>query len=132
MVQVIYGEPHGNYAGPRVAGAGPTALMHIHAVERHIHGNSVKVHVYGEIKIASHQYVYAKELKLNTLEMLQLTPEKNVNDTHGYIANKFIYHKGELDNYASIDVYDDAGEDQTPGVGPVDGSIWLDFEALGE
>jgi hypothetical protein len=132
MVQVIYGAAHGGSAGPESEGTGPTTLIHIHSVQRHVHGNSIKIEVEGEMKIASHQYVYARELKLGTLQVLLLTPELNRNDTHGYMAQKFIYHKGELDNYASIDVYDDAAEDQTPGVGPVDGSIWLDFIAKGE
>jgi len=48
------------------------------------------------------------------------------------MAMKAIWHKGEYDNYASIDIYDDAGEFQSPDVGRVDGSIWLNYEALGE
>jgi len=46
---------------------------------------------------------------------------------------KWIYNKGEYDNYASIDVFDHAGNEITAGsaYAPEDGSIWLDFEALG-
>jgi len=104
----------------------------VHSVQRHVHGNGIKITIHGEMKTASGQYVYARELKLNTLQVLNLTPELNLNNTHGYMAQKFIYHKGELDNYASIDVYSDAGTWQGPGTGPVDGSIWLDFVAIGE
>lgn len=134
MVQVIIPpEVHGGSAGPvNYGGTGPTPLIHIHSVQRHEHGNGIKVVVYGEMKIAAGMYVYARELKLNTLQVMLLTPELNRNNGLGYMAQKFIYHKGELDNYASIDVYDDASNWQSPGVGPVDGSIWLDFEAIGE
>jgi hypothetical protein len=132
MVQVIYGQAHGGSAGAASDGTGPTSLIHIHSVERHVHGNGVTIHIYGEMKIAAGQYVYARELKLNTLQVLNLTPEIRTNDTHGYMAQKYIYHKGEYDNYASIGVYNDAGTWQSPGNGPIDGSIWLDFEASGE
>ena len=132
MVQVIIPTPHGGSAGPAASGTGAPPLIHVHAVERHIHGNGIAIHIYGEMKLASGTYVYARELKLNTLQVLLLTPELNRDNGLGYMAQKFIYHKGEYDNYASIDVYDDASAEQTPGTGPVDGSIWLDFEALGE
>ncbi|MBU1082510.1 MAG: hypothetical protein KKB59_18635 [Spirochaetes bacterium] len=133
MVEVIHGEIHGGSAGPEsYGGTGPSTLIHIHTIRRNVHGNGIYIVVEGEMKIAAGQYVYARELKLNTLQVLVLTPELNRNTTHGYMAQKFIYHKGELDNYASIDVYDDAGTWESPGVGPVDGSIWLDFIAKGE
>ena len=48
------------------------------------------------------------------------------------MAQKFVYHKGEYNNYASIDIYDDASTAQAAGTGPVDGSVWLDFIAKGE
>jgi hypothetical protein len=132
MVQVIKPNAHGGAAGPQDEGTGPTVLIHIHAIERHVHGNSINIKSYGEIKTAAGQYVMARELGLNTLQVLVLTPELNLNNTQGYMAQKFIYHKGELDNYASIDVYSDDGTFQAPGSGPVDGSIWLDYIALGE
>ena len=134
MVQVVIPpDVHGGYAGPvSTGGTGPKPLIHIHSVQRHIHGNGIKVTVYGEMKIASGMYVYARELKLNTLQVMLLTPELNLNNGLGYMAQKFIYHKGELDNYASISIFDDASAEQSPGTGPVDGSIWLDFVAIGE
>jgi len=109
-----------------------TPQIHVHHVERYIHGNGVCIKSYGEIKIAAGEYVWAWELKMNTLQELQLTAEVGRNDGHGYIPQKSIWHKGEYDNYASIDVFDDAAEFQGPGTGPVDGSIWLNYEALGE
>jgi len=133
MVQVINGCAHGGSAGPAsTGGTGPTSLIHIHNIRREVHGNGIVLKAYGEMKIGAGQYVYARELKLNTLQVLLLTPELNVNNTQGYMAQKFIYHKGEYDNYASIDVYADDGTWQSGGNGPVDGSIWLDFEAIGE
>jgi hypothetical protein len=133
MVQVMYAGPYGGSAGPNESsGTGPTTLVHIHSIERHVAGNGIKLVVYGEMKIAAGQYVYAKDLKLGTVQQILLTPELNLNNTRGYMAQKYIYHKGELGNYASIDVYSDAGTWQSPGTGPVDGSIWLDFEAIGE
>jgi hypothetical protein len=133
MVQQMITDVHGGSAGPvSYDGTGPTSLIHIHSVQRHIHGNGIKLTVFGEMKIAAGQYIYARELKLDTLQVLNLTPELNLNNTIGYMAQKYIYHKGELDNYASIDVYADDGTWQSPGTGPVDGSIWLDFVAIGE
>jgi len=134
MVEVIIpNEVHGGSAGPvNYGGTGPKPLIHIHNIKRVVHGNGIAIMVQGEIKIAAGMYVYARDLKLNTLQQLNLTPELNLNNTVGYMAQKFIYHKGELDNYASIDIYSDDGTWQGPGTGPVDGSIWLDFTAIGE
>ena len=130
MVEVIVGRvrtiPYPadtQYTGP---------LVHIHHIERVVHGNSIALKVFGEMKIAAGEYVYARELKLNTLQVLVLTPEVPLNNGLGYMAQKYVYHKGEYDNYASIDVYDDASAWQNPGTGPTDGSIWLNFIALGE
>ena len=106
-------------------------LIHIHYIERVVHGTGIAVKVYGEMKVAAGELVYARELKLNTLEVLLLTP--NVSYTgHGYMAHAYIHNKGEYDNYASIDVFDDTGTWLSPGTGPTDGSIWLNFIALGE
>ena len=130
MVQVIEGRrrtvphPSGTYhTGP---------LIHIHHVERNVFGNGIAIHVYGEMRIAAGEYFYAREMKLNTIQVLNLTPEIPGRGTLGYMAQKYIYHKGEYDNYGSIDIYDDASTWQSPGTGPSDGSVWLDFEALGE
>jgi hypothetical protein len=117
-------------------------LIHIHFVERAIHGNGIAIKVYGEMKIAAKEIVYARELKLNTLQVLVLTPETGVH--YPFHAQKYIYHKGELDNYASVDIFawDNyyemlAGENRgqsgsAPSHLPSDGSLWLDFIALGE
>jgi len=124
MVEVIItrGSDHTDYGGGN-------PLIHIYAIERHVHGNGVFGTVYGEMKIASGERVWAHELKANSIEVLNLTPEISAPDAHGYMAQKYIYHKGEYNNYASIDIYDDAAEAQTSGVGRTDGSIWLDFVA---
>lgn len=110
------------------------SVIHIHYIERHVHGNGIGIKVYGEMLVQNNQLVYARELKLNTLEELQLTP---MGSDAPYVADKYILNKEQYDNYASIHVYK-----QVDGVlQPVDyrypgpepgGSIWLDFEALGE
>ena len=127
MVEVIIskGADHLNYGGG-------TPLIHIHSIRREVFGNEIAITVMGEMKIAAGERVWAKELKLKTLQVLNLTPEIFPPDAHGYMAQKNIYNKGEFGNYASIDVYDDAGEWQSSGVGRTDGSVWLDFTALGE
>ena len=111
---------------------GGRPLIHIYGIERHVHGNGVYGKVYGEMKIAAGERVWAHELKANSIEVLTLTPELDRNDGHGYMAQKYINHKGEYNNYASIDIYDDAGEFQSSSVGRIDGSIWLDFIAKTE
>jgi len=127
MVEVIYTshDDHANYGGGQ-------PLIHIHHIERSVFGNGIVVKVFGEMKIAAGERVWAKELKLKTIQTLNLTPEITTNAGKAYIANKYIYHKGEYGNYASIDIYDDASSFQAAGDGPNDGSVWLDFIALGE
>jgi hypothetical protein len=109
-------------------------LIHIHYIERTVQGTGIAIKVYGEMKVGAGEVVYARELKLNTLEVLNLTPEYG-KQTSGYTVGKWIYNKGEYDNYASIDVWDTAGHRIIPGstyAPEADGSIWLSFEALGE
>ena len=116
-------------------------LVHIHDVERHVHGNSIVVKVWGQMKIAAKERIYARELKMNTLQILMLT----VDDIqYPLVPVKWIYHKGEYDNYASIDILGPrnayqfpAGADARQDIAaieelPYDGSIWLNFMALGE
>ena len=137
MVTVIQrpGTEHTDYGGGQ-------PLIHIHLVERTIHGNHVAVKIWGEMKIAAKEVVFARELKLKTLQVLLLTPEAGWHAPTTVAKN--IYHKGELDNYASIDILavDTNGYEYTAGtrVGgitiptslPYDGSLWLNFMALGE
>jgi hypothetical protein len=106
--------------------------IQVHYDYRDVFGSGIAVRVYGEMKIAAGQLVYAKELGLKSIQVLVLTPEVASQTVHGYMVQKYINHKGEYDNYASIGIYDDAAAWQGPGTGPVDGSIWLDFIALGE
>jgi hypothetical protein len=127
MVQVII-----TNSADHLLWGGGRPLVHIHTIERHVHGNSVCIHLYGEMKIAAGERVWARELGLKTLQVLLLTPEINLNNGIGYMAQKYISFKGRFNNFASIDIYDDASNWQSPGTGPVDGSLWLDFEALGE
>lgn len=114
--------------GPHVWGP----LIHIHKVDRSVHGNGVDIKIYGEMQIGAGEYVYARELKLNTLEVLMLTPMPPAWNGLGYMAQHRITTKGAYDNYASIDVFDHNGVWQCPPVGPEGGSIWLNFIAEGE
>jgi len=133
MVQVNIGtRPPGDYWWQKATG---TPEVHVHFIERNVFGNGIGIRVYGEIKIQAGEIVYARELKLNCLQVLVLTPEyKRQNTDIGFEVSKWIYHKSEYDNWASIDVYDDAHVWQNAGRGslPSEGSIWLDFVALGE
>ena len=116
-------------------------LIHIHDVERHVYGNGIVVKVWGQMKIAAKEVVFARELKLNTLQVLYL--QVHTGHHWPWTANEWVYHKGEFDNYASIDILSpqtayqwdsDSRNDPTvvPSVLPADGSIWLNFMALGE
>ena len=108
-------------------------LIRIHYIDRTVQGTGIAVKVYGEMKIASKETVYARELKLNTIKTLQLTPHTGVQG-RGFMAQKWIYNPGEYDNYASVTIFDMNGNEITAGsaYAPEDGSIWLDFIALGE
>lgn len=136
MVEVTTSEradAHRPAAGYEALSTGQgTPQVHVHYVHRDIFGNGIAIRSYGEIKIAAGEYVWAKELLMNTLQVLVLTPEIGTNNALGYMAQKAIWHKSEYDNYASIDIYDHNGVFQSPSVGRVDGSIWLNFIALGE
>ena len=120
--------------GPRVE---------IHAIERTVHGNGTFVKVYGELKIAAKEVVYAREMKLNSIEVLVLTPLTGAHFL--FHVQKWIYSKGTYDNYASIDIFVPTGTVNEmmasgrgqvnlgpPAVLPEDGSIWLDFIAMGD
>lgn len=130
MVQRVHvwrGSDYGAVANSRFS-----PYIEIHKVERDVHGNGIDIKIWGEMKIAAGEYVYARELKLNTVQVLLLTPELCKPNTLGYMAQKCIYNKGTYDNYASVDIYDHNGVLQLPGTGPTDGSIWLNFVAEGE
>ena len=126
MVEVIItrGSDH---TGASQGGGNP--LIHIYGVERNVTGSGVYGIVYGNMKIAAGERVWAHELKGNSIETLVLTPELNLNNGLGYMAQKYISQPGAYNNYASIDIYDDASVWENAGTGPVDGSIWLDFVA---
>jgi len=139
MVEVIRTSSYDRSAFPAEARGAP--LIHIHLVERHVHGNAIAIKVWGEMKIAAKEIVFARELKLNTVQVLLLTVETGIH--YPFVAQKWIYHKGEYDNYASIDILGpdtsyqyEAGTSHAaaarPSTLPHDGSIWLNFMALGE
>jgi len=132
MVQVIQRpRPSGDYWWNSAATGTPK--IHIHRVDKNLFGNGVGVRVVGEMLIASGELVYARELKLHSLQTLQLTPEYSRQPTvQVYTPVKWIYHKGELDNWASIDVYEATDGWEAAGNLPSDGSIWLDFVADGD
>ena len=133
MVQVIITKDH-RVSGDLGYGLDLPAfpLIHIHHVERSVFGNGIAIHIYGEMRIAAMEVVYARELMLNTIQTLNLTAETGVHD-QSFNVTKYIHHKGEYDNYASIDIFDIVdNSQQIAGQGPDQGSVWLDFEALGE
>lgn len=106
-------------------------IIHIHSEIRHIHGNEVSVTIKGDMRIASKEVVYARDLKLNTIQTMNLTVETGAHT--GYNPQKWTYHKGEYDNYASVDIIDVSdGTEVLAGDGPDEGSVWVDFEVLGE
>lgn len=134
MVQVIQRPRPDNKANYWWQQPTGTPKIHIHGVQRNVFGNGIGVRVVGEMLIASGEIVYARELKLNSLQTLQLTPEYSrvAAGWQAYTPVKWIYHKGELDNWASIDVYEATDGWEAPGSLPSDGSIWLDFIADGD
>lgn len=106
----------------------------IHSVERHVHGNGIKLLVFGELLIAAKERIYAYEMKLNTLKVLVMTPLVPPSTGLHLAVSKWIYNKGQYDNYASIDIYNMDGTEETASRGtlPYNGSLWLDFIAQGE
>jgi len=127
-MQIIYTRDYRTADEIRLWG---TPVVHIHSIHRDVHGNGIFIRVYGEMKIAGQERIFARELKLNTLETLDLTTHHG--GKAGYLPYKWIHNKGEFDNYASIHVWETANNSEMdPGEGPEDGSIWLDFIATGE
>jgi hypothetical protein len=124
VIQTLYSDHAGHGGG--------APLIHIHYIEQLVKGNGCAVRVHGEMQIAAGERVWAREMGMKTLQVLNLTPEIPLNNGLGYMAQKYIHHKGDLNNYASIDIYDDASTWQSAGTGPSEGSVWLDFVALGE
>jgi len=112
--------------------------LEIQVQERFVRGESVHVKVYGEMKIGAKEVIYARDLGLKTLQLLILQPEHGTHNP--YTTGVWIYRKGELDNYASVDIFSmDGYEMYSSRVSvsaattlPYDGSLWLGFIALGE
>lgn len=125
----------------RVGALWSRARIEIQVQERVVAGEHVFVRVYGEMKIGAKETIYARDLGLRTIQLLMLQPEHRTD--HSYTTAAWIYHKGELDNYASIDIFsmDNSYEMKSSGRSgslsaattlPYDGSLWLGFIALGE
>lgn len=138
MVKVIYTadvrtSTEGGYGVP---------VIEIHHIERHVHGNGIAIKVWGEMKIAAKERVFARELGLNTLQVLLLTTETGAHAL--FHPQKYVYNKGQNDNYASIDILGPSAApyeytanarvqaQEVPSTLPDDGSVWLNFMALGE
>ena len=125
---------------PKVTKRADGPRFEIQVQERVVAGEHVFVRVYGEMKIGAKERVYARDLGLRTIQLLMLQPEHGTHNA--YTTGVWIYRKGELDNYASVDIFSmDSYEMLSSGrVGslsaatslPYDGSLWLGFIALGE
>lgn len=107
--------------------------VEIHYIERTVHGNGIAVKVWGELLIKSQESVLARDLELQTIQVLILTPltGKYTIDPHSGERDtipwptKYIWEKGRPDNWATVYLWDDTSTEHT-------GSVWLDFHALGE
>jgi len=124
---------------PKVTKLDRGPRLEIQVQERVVAGEHVFVRVYGEMKIGAKERIYARDLGLRTLQLLMLQPEHGTHNP--YTTGVWIYRKGELDNYASIDIFSMAGFEMYLNARvtvsaattlPYDGSLWLGFIALGE
>ena len=125
---------------PKVTKLARGPRLEIQVQERHVEGAGVYVKVYGEMKIGAKERVYARDLGLKTIQLLMLQPEHGTHNA--YTTGVWIYRKGELDNYASIDIFSMASNEMLSAAAvtglsaatslPYDGSLWLGFIALGE
>lgn len=84
--------------------------------------------VWAEIEVGSPALLYARDLRLKSIQQLQLTPDVNGNQPANFdlIATKQIMNKGRKGNAASIYVWD------TSGTAHVSGSVYLNVLAMGE
>lgn len=95
-------------------------------------GNEAVV-VWGEVLISSQEVIRSQDLDLLTIKNLLLLPQtgKYTTDPHSGVKDtipwptKYIYNKGEPDNEATVYLWDDTSTEH-------DGSVWLNFQALGE
>ena len=102
-------------------------------IEFHPKKGNEAVQVWGEVLIASQQVIYARDLCLKTIKNFIAIPEtgkytidpySGQRDTIPWVT-KYLYNKGEPDNWATIHLWDDTSTEHT-------GSVWLNFVALGE
>jgi len=124
---------------PKVTKLDRGPRLEIQVQERVVAGEHVFVRVYGEMKIGAKERVYARDLGLRTIQLLMLQPEHGTHNP--YTTGVWIYRKGELDNYASVDIFSMDGYEMylnaqvavsAASTLPYDGSLWLGFIALGE
>lgn len=124
---------------PKVTKRADGPRFEIQVQDRIVKGEGVFVRVYGEMKIGAKERVYARDLGLRTIQLLMLQPEHGTHNP--YTTGVWIYRKGELDNYASIDIFSMDGYEMYLNAQvtvsaattlPYDGSLWLGFIALGE
>ena len=124
---------------PKVTKLARGPRLEIQVQERVVAGEHVFVRVYGEMKIGAKERIYARDLGLRTLQLLMLQPEHGTHNP--YTTGVWIYRKGELDNYASVDIFSMDGYEMYLNAQvtvsaatalPSDGSLWLGFIALGE
>lgn len=85
------------------------------------------VEVWGEIEVTSPALVHARDLRLKSIQNLLMTvdaqPARGVGDM---FASKYVYSKGQKNNYASIYVWDLSDGVQATG------SHYINFLAMGE
>ena len=94
---------------------------------------SEAVVVWGDVLITSQEVIRAQDLDLITIKNLMLLPVtgKYTIDPHSGERDtipwptKYIYEKGEPMNEATVYLWDDTSTEH-------DGSVWLNFIALGE
>lgn len=86
--------------------------------------------VWGEIEVNDGAgYVYARNLRLKSIQDLQLTANPGANGnatTPDLFASKYLINKGRKGNYASIYVWDADGDALASG------SHYVNFLAMGE
>lgn len=88
------------------------------------------VKVFGWMNIAHQEVVLARDFKLKTLEGLVLTVESGkIPARDALIVSKWVYHKGHLDNWATIHIWNYNG---TAMDAPTYGSTHINFIAWGE
>ena len=82
-----------------------------------------KVRCQGEMYIESGARLFSYDFDIETIQGLVLTVEGGSTDS--YFATKWVHNKGMKDNWATVWVWDQDGNQ-------VSGSVWVNFIADGE